>query len=152
MIKRSLCESANVLSGISQRVELFPYALGPKEQSCFIVSDNINEGDGHTLCGDTESDIHVEPNYSVRGKIVTKRLDDIASTEGKNVVLVKMDVEGYESHVVEGGRSFLLDSKIPYIISEFVPEWMTKYGGDPERMINRFYDAGYKVMKNKGGR
>ena len=148
MIQRSLCMESNVATGLSGRVQLFKNGLGPKEESCFVVSGDINEGDGHTLCGEKESDIHVQPGYSIRGKIVTKRLDDIASTEGKTVVLVKMDVEGFESHVVEGGRDFLLNSNIPYIVSEFVPEWMTKYGGDPERMMKRFYDAGYKVKRN----
>jgi len=151
MIKRSVCMGPNIASGVSKRIQLFPYGLGPEEQSCFVISGNINEGDGLILCGEKESDINVPEDYSVRGKIVTKRLDDLASTKGKKIALVKIDVEGFESHVVEGGRDFLLNSKIPFIISEFVPDWIKgRDGGDPERMMNRFYDAGYKVQK-KGG-
>ena len=148
MMRRSLCNKTNIKSGISRRVELFPFGLGPKEESCIVYSGNINEGDGVTMCGKTEEEITIPDGYAIRGKIITKRLDDVASSEGKNIALVKMDVEGYESHVVEGGRSFLLDSKIPFIVAEFVPQWMKDLGGDPERMINRFYDAGYKVLAN----
>jgi len=148
MIKRSLCTETNLESGVSGRVTLFPFGLGPKEESCFVISHDINEGDGHTLCGKSESEIKVPSDYSIRGKIITKRLDDVVSSEGKKIVLVKMDVEGYEANVVEGGRSFLLDSKIPYIVTEFVPQWIREKEGNPERMMERFYDAGYKVLKD----
>ena len=148
MLKRSLCIETNIESGISNRINLFPYALGPKEQSCFVVSGSNNEGDGHTFCVESESDLKLEPREVIREKIMTKRLDDIASTKGKIIPLVKIDVEGYESHVVEGGTDFLLQSKIPFIIAEFVPKWMRRKDGDPEKMMQRFYDAGYQVFKN----
>jgi len=48
--------------------------------------------------------------------------------------------------VVGGGKQFLLKSKIPYIVSEFVPDWMRSRGGDPVQMLNTLYDAGYKVI------
>jgi FkbM family methyltransferase len=150
MMKRSLCMENNIKSGLSQRVQLFTNGLGPKEESCLVFSANHNEGDGHTLCGKTESEVQILPGHSIRGKIDVKRLDDIASSEGKKIALLKIDVEGYESHVVEGGRDFILNSKIPCIIAEFVPEWIRSKLGDPERMINRFYDAGYKIQNNGG--
>ena len=150
MMKRSLSIKNNIKSGLSQRVQLFTNGLGPKEESCLIFSDSHNEGDGITLCGKTESEVQVQEGYAIRGKIDVKRLDDIASSEGKKIALVKMDVEGYETQVVEGGRDFLLNSKIPSIITEFVPEWIRSRGGDPERMINRFYYAGYKIQNNGG--
>jgi FkbM family methyltransferase len=107
MMKRSLCMENNIKSGLSQRVQLFTNGLGPKEESCLVFSDSRNEGDGHTLCGKTESEAQIEQGYAIRGKIDVKRLDDIASSEGKKIALLKMDVEGYETHVVEGGRDFL---------------------------------------------
>mmetsp|Transcript_4301 Transcript_4301/g.6294 ORF Transcript_4301/g.6294 Transcript_4301/m.6294 type:complete len:425 (-) Transcript_4301:65-1339(-) len=146
-MKKSLCTKTNIMSGVSSRIQLFTFGLGPKEESCIVISGLNNEGDGHTLCGKTEREIRVPHGYAIRDTVVTKRLDDVASSEGKNIALVKIDVEGYETHVVEGGRNFLLDSKIPFIIAEFVPQWIRKKDGDPERMINRFYDAGYKILK-----
>jgi len=148
MIKRSLCTETNIESGISNRVNLFPFGLGPREVSCVIISGNNNKGDGHALCGKSKSEIKVPQDYSIRGTIITKRLDDVVSSKGKNIALVKMDVEGYEANVVEGGRSFLLDSKIPFIVTEFFPDMIRGKKGSPERMMERFYDAGYKVWKN----
>jgi FkbM family methyltransferase len=149
MIRRSLCSEKNLIeTGLSKRIWLFENGLGAKEETCFVFSDNRNEGDGHVQCVEKESDVVMQADYSIRGKMLTKCLDDVVSIEGENVAFVKMDVEGYEANIVEGGANFFFKSKIPFIYTEFVPDWIRGKHGDPEKMMNDFYDAGYKIHQN----
>jgi hypothetical protein len=74
------------------------------------------------------------------------RIDNFMSGSGRNIVAVKMDTEGSEANIVLGGPLFFLKSKIPYISSEFQPNnMMAKRGGDGERFMRDFYDAGYSA-------
>ena len=102
LIKKSLELKENIDSGVSDRITLYPYGLGIKEETCYLYSDNLNVGDGHVNCVEHESEVHLQENYSIHGKIDVKRLDDIIKLEGIAVPVVKMDVEGYEANVFEG--------------------------------------------------
>lgn len=81
-------------------------------------------------------------------KIEIKRLDDVISQlEMKKDVLVKIDVQGYESRVLKGGYSFF--SKIPKII---IVEASIVSLYEQEASFAELYDLfrtmGYKYMGN----
>jgi hypothetical protein len=67
-----------------------------------------------------------------------------------NIVAVKMDTEGSEANIVLGGPLFFWKSKIPSIISsEIHPNGlMAKRGGDGERFMRDFHDAGYSARND----
>ena len=57
-----------------------------------------------------------------------------------------MDPEGYEAHVVEGGRNFFLKSKISHIFTEYSPQHMMRgQGGNATAFMSNFLDAGYQL-------
>jgi len=148
LLRQSICLPQNIQSGVSKRITLFGHGLGTKEETCIIYSHNINVGDGHVKCVEKESDLQMPHDYSIRGRIPVRRLDDVISTaEGMNVVIVKMDTEGYEGNVLEGGTKFFLESDIPMITTEFVPKWIKEKGGDPNEFMGKFSSAGYSLQE-----
>jgi len=166
LLEKSLSLPENVASGISDRITLFRHGLGVKNQTCVVYSHNINVGDGHVKCldedeeGSMEKKLHkiIPHNYSIRGRIPIRRLDDVIQTyrekrmkhsdDDFKVVCVKMDTEGYEGNVLEGGTGFLLESGlVDVIITEFVPKWLEEKGGDPVEFMSKMKDAGYRVVK-----
>ena len=152
IIRQSICLPENIQSGVSKRITLFGHGLGIKKETCIIYSHNINVGDGHVKCVEKESDLQIPHDYSIRGRIPVRRLDDVINIaeQGINVVVVKMDVEGYEGNVLEGGTKFFLESGISIITTEFVPKWIQNKGGDPDEFKRKFSSAGYSLELQGG--
>jgi FkbM family methyltransferase len=59
----------------------------------------------------------------------------------RRVVFMKIDVEGYEFHVVNGARK-LLDT-VPLILCEYSPGYMRQGGIDPQALISLFREKNY---------
>lgn len=180
LIEQSLSLEQNVASGISDRITLFRHGLGVKDQTCVLYSHNINVGDGHVKCvdgleeegGEMEKKLlrMIPSDYSIRGRIPIRRLDDVIQEHreekrksvtgnsdgyddnGWKVVCVKMDTEGYEGNVLEGGKEFLLQSGVDIIVTEFVPQWLREKGGDPVAFMGSVKDAGYRIFKTESRR
>ncbi|GFH46398.1 hypothetical protein CTEN210_02872 [Chaetoceros tenuissimus] len=157
MIKRSLEEQTNIDNGVSDRVTLYEHGLGVKEETCFLYSDDGNVGDGHIKCVASEEDLSIQKGYSIRQKVIVKRLDDVLTTEkvkSMNIIAAKLDCEGFEGNVLEGGMNVLLDGGILNILSEYQPSWIKEKGsgngGDADLYLQRFKDAGYRVEKMGG--
>ncbi len=59
--------------------------------------------------------------------------------------LIKMDVEGYEIHVIEGGENFLRSNGYPYVIFEV---WDSTWFLDKKNaLLQKFFDLGYEIEK-----
>lgn len=151
LFKHSLSLSNNVKSGVSDLITLHEYGLGDKEETCFLFSDNRNLGDGHVKCVETESDLNMEEDYSVRGRVPLKRLDDIVNSKDTHVVAIKMDTEGFEGNVLEGGSQLILKGGVNVILTEFVPAHVIEKGGDPLKFMKRISDSGYSIKRNNWG-
>lgn len=149
ILRRTLARKVNIDSGISKRITLFEHGLGIKDEICFVYSDDHNVGDGHVMCVPSEKDLSIPANYTIHGRVPVKRLDDVVDTTGMHIVAVKMDVEGFEGNVLEGGIKVLLESNVNVIQTEFVPNWVIEKGGDPIEFMSRMAEAGYR-MKKKG--
>jgi FkbM family methyltransferase len=148
LLRRTLCLEEN--AQLAERILLFGRGLGKEAQTCVVYSDDNNRGDGHTTCSTSNIDQVLPPKgYSVRGAIKVERLDDILSLENRRVVAVKMDTEGFEANVVEGGPEFFLNSKIPSVFTEYSPLQMMKdKGGNGTEFMRKFLDSGYHVLNN----
>jgi FkbM family methyltransferase len=147
LIRKTLCNPEN--SKFSDRVVVYPTGLSDKTQTCILFSGQNNVGDGVSTCVDDLSTFVPPEGYVIRGYIHADRLDNILSSAGRNVVVVKMDTEGSEPNVLQGGPTFFLKSKIPYIFSEFSAHYMIKErGGDAGRFMRDLLDAGYAVRRH----
>jgi FkbM family methyltransferase len=145
LIRTALCYPEN--SGFSDRVLVVASGLSNETQTCIVFSGKVNVGDGVTACvEDPSTFMSAWKDFEIRGKIPVDRIDNIVSASGRNIVAVKMDTEGSEAHVVLGGPIFFLKQHIPYIFAEFDPKGlMATRGGDGERFMRDFLDAGYLV-------
>ena len=150
LIRNSLALEDNVASGVSGRITLYPHGLGVNDAVCYIYSDKSNVGNGNIKCVENEADVMPEKNHFIRGRTTIHRLDDIVDINDKNLYIpaIKMDTEGYEPHVVEGGSKVLLEGGADAIVSEFVFDYIVGKGNDPVQFIKRMGDAGYHVKRN----
>ncbi|KAL3815667.1 hypothetical protein ACHAXA_006560 [Cyclostephanos tholiformis] len=153
LIQASICKN-----NFEHLITLHSKALGAATSTCVVYSDVHNYGDGHTQCGEKQKVVnhtfmHEGVNYNIRARIESVRLDDVlASAEIRaKIGAVKMDVEGYETHVLQGGRDVLLNSKIPCIFTEFSPGMIRDKGGDPAYLVNSFINAGYTARSSLNG-
>ncbi|WIA33898.1 hypothetical protein OEZ86_006997 [Tetradesmus obliquus] len=63
MLRHSLCVNPH----LAERVALFGTSLGPASDTCAVISDQNNVGDGHTVCGAKEFKRRtIDTGYTVR--------------------------------------------------------------------------------------
>lgn len=149
LINKSLRKADNIGRGVSGRIKLFPHGLGTKDQICIVYSHNINVGDGHVQCVEKEENLRKPDDYSIRGRIPVRRLDDVLDVEGLNIVAIKMDTEGYEGNVLEGGRKVILEGGAQSIVTEFEATWMKEKGGEPIAFMTKLAAAGYRLQRSR---
>jgi len=118
-------------------------ALGNEDQICYLYSENKNKGDPGLFCGGSSPN---HPAYFNRGAVEVHKLDDFTELF-ENVIVVKMDIEGFEHNVIRGGRNFIFERRIPYIQSEFAPKMLREKGGDPREYLLEYIKAGYSVSR-----
>jgi len=131
---------------------------------------------------ENELELDLPMHYTFRERVELKRLDDVMidivnknnninidhtdtntntdhmdtntdhTARHMHIVAVKMDVEGFEGHVLEGGTNVLLSGGIDAIFTEFEPSWLIEKGGqgDPKQFMQQFADAGYRIKKKDG--
>lgn len=131
---------------MQQRVKLYNVALGEKEDTCYMFSGDGNVGDGITLCGvanQAAAMARTPPKYSLHGTTHVHRLDRIIS---EDVQVLKMDVEGYERHVLLGALQLLTERYVPFLLTEFSRGMMGSHKAtDPETFIAIIYALGYRL-------
>src|SRR5262252_4262857 len=81
-----------------------------------------------------------KPRFDVR----CISLDEYVANTGAVPDYVKIDVDGYECHVLEGGRK-LFTEKRPWMLFE-LSELVNHVGRTPEQMCNLIYEYGYKAV------
>lgn len=73
-------------------------------------------------------------------------LDDFAPfNDGRQIKLVKIDVEGYEPDVLGGMERLIKARRIENIICEFNSGWLGRNATTPEQLLERFFDLGYQI-------
>lgn len=132
-------------SNVSHNVLVYPNGLGAKPQTCVLYSDNVNIGDGHTICGissEQQAIALIPAGYSIRQMINSTRLDTLV---GQDVDVMKIDVEGSELNAVRGGVRLFEQHRVRHIISEFSPSMMREKKSDPYKYLKFFVSRGYKI-------
>ncbi|KAI8812487.1 S-adenosyl-L-methionine-dependent methyltransferase [Cladochytrium replicatum] len=141
LLRTTMCHNPTLMS----RIAYFPIGLGKKESHCYMISGDGNVGDGHTVC-DQGFDYKPPKDYVIRGELSTKMLSKVlsaysCSTPGEKlsnqwsatpfglqgtpfIGVLKIDVEGFEPNVIEGGLHFFRCAQIPYVRSEVSPGMM----------------------------
>jgi FkbM family methyltransferase len=132
LINQTLHHPENIERGISRRVKLFPYGLGHKDTNCTIISGKKNYGDDIIKCSGDERDMLFCDKYEVRSDVPIRRLDDHVVIRGLNIIGIKIDTEGFEAYVLEGGKDVIINGGAVLIETEFQSSWIEERGGDPK--------------------
>lgn len=74
-------------------------------------------------------------------------LDDYWVTElqSQPVLFIKVDVEGYEDLVLEGGKNLFTKSPPPFVMVEYYPQMLALNGVKAEAFLKRIIGYDYRV-------
>lgn len=117
--------------------------LGTHVQECVAFSHVTNRGNGQFKCVRPGETFLVPKDCYVRSIVKVNRLDDLFSGQGRHVIVIKMDTEGFEPHVVAGGPNLFQNAHVPFVFSEFTSEAMVDKGCDVRAFLESFARAGY---------
>ena len=124
---RSYLEKNIALNNL-QNVTVFPFALGSKNTEAFVhVTSNVDAGQN------TLSEKEGVP-------VPVRRLDDLV----EKADLIKIDVEGFECEVFEGGRK-LLTTQRPAIFSEINFGQLWNHDSSPAKVEALLHEMGYDI-------
>lgn len=83
-------------------------------------------------------------------KVPSRRLDDLLCELGMETVdFVKIDVQGYEQHVVRGFRQTLAHSQDVILMTEFWPQGLREAQSDPAAYLEELEDIGFELYELK---
>lgn len=139
-------------NGLAHVVRAFNCALSSTTGSATLELSR-NSGDHRVRMQDTSVAQHYNEDRRPLASVPVYRLDDLldsAAVAASGVALIWMDVQGHESHVLEGARK-TLEARMP-VVAEFWPYGLARTGMSPERFtrlmqdcFDTFYDLGEDV-------
>lgn len=141
IIFQQLC--GNVFLNGLDNVLAFNSAVGKEvgttyvEKINYFDTNNVNFGDVHL----------VNNNSNNNDIVVMTRLDDI---EFQNLSIIKIDVQGFESHVLEGSEVTIWKHR-PFIFIEIEEDQLQKYGFNEESLIKQIEKMDYVVRRFQVG-
>jgi len=63
----------------------------------------------------------------------------------KNIALIKLRIEGEEGIVIGDALELIDKYHMPFVLSEFNPNFLKRHGTDPKKYIELFIKNGYKI-------
>ncbi|OAI41156.1 hypothetical protein AYO40_03690 [Planctomycetaceae bacterium SCGC AG-212-D15] len=112
-------------------------ALGARPGSALLYPSSDNYGD-HRLYG--------SDGRKPTDTVMVEPLDQVlARCEAPPIDLVKMDVQGYEHHVIQGMGRLLAADRPLTILTEYWPWGIEKAGGNPSEFIGALWAAGFQA-------
>ncbi len=126
-------------------VTLLEHGLSDKNENLELhlpvkKSGSLGHGIGHI---GTDSN---DPRATVSETIPLRRMDDIAETLAlTRLDFIKIDVEGWEMHVLRGGEKTIARFK-PIIMLEMVEHFLRRAGSNCDELLGFLHQHGYKTM------
>ena len=120
-----------------------PSIINNEEKICDLYSHINNQGDGFIKC---EQNQNLSESYKKEGEIILTKLSNYLSFfSNRNLLLIKMDIEGAERKAIDGGIELITKYHIPFIFFEFSPDYIKRLGTEPKELLQLFVDNGYKI-------
>lgn len=117
------------------QVRLARCALGAREDRLKLSRPDRGNHTPTLLTSDAEAGVVVP----------VRRLDDcLAEWNCDRVDLLKMDVEGFESRVLDGATEALARHRILRVLCEFNQPWLLRAGSSSADLHRRFLDLGFR--------
>ena len=136
IIKKSYCLNREL------NITIINKGLYSEEKICDLYVNTSNIGDGLVFCENQDN----VTNLKRTGAAVLTKLNNFASfLLRNNLGLIKIDTEGSEGKVIEGGIKLITKYHVPFIFLEFCPQNLMKHGTDPRKFLKKFIKNGYKI-------
>lgn len=121
--------------------------LSNEEKTCNYYSQIDGIGNGMVLCNENEEKIKaMRFNFNKTFEIkLTKLSKFLPYLSNKNIALIKLDIEGGEGIVIEDAIELISKYHVPFVFSEFNPNFLQRHGTDPKKYIELFTKNGYKI-------
>lgn len=123
-------------------MSVMPYAASSQEGKHVLFRNRDNRGDNrlyeNELCQD---------QATIECRTVDSILSDLGIT---SVDLVKIDVQGYEGHVLQGMKETLGRSPKVTLLVEFWPWGLSKAGSDAAGLLDFLAEIGFALFELKG--
>jgi FkbM family methyltransferase len=118
------------LNQLGNVITVIPYALSDTQGTARMTSRKDNTGAAH-ICQGGETEVEVTTLDSICAKQRLSSLD-----------FVKIDVEGFEAHVLRGGECCLKTFR-PILLVEFMAEQLERAGSSATELASLLRDYGY---------
>ena len=139
ILRKNFCLNPNF------NVTLIKKALYTDEKKCDYYAHRGNIGNGMILC---DNNTNINDEYIKTGETyLTKLSNYIEFLSTKNLVLIKMDIEGSEGKAIESGIELISKYHVPFIFLEFTPKLLEMHGIEPIKFLEIFEMNGYKFAK-----
>ncbi len=124
-----------------QNVEVYPYALSDQSGTTLLFQSGEDIG-GASLLGNEASTCDYEVTMATG--------DSVMSIVDGSPVYLKIDVEGFEEHVLRGFGQ-LLSQRCTVVQVEITADWLTDAGGSVESLFSYMSSLGYYpyIVKTK---
>jgi FkbM family methyltransferase len=99
-----------------------------------------------SIANKSDNRFKLAPNEKAKEKTVVKMdsLDNIFLEKNIKKFIIKMDVQGYEFHVIKGAKKFLENDCI--IITEFQPWLLKLHGTEPLDFVEYIKKSGFEIF------
>lgn len=133
--------AANIaLHDLTDKISVYPYALGNAEKDVeYIIRSRDGGGNGVKVLSEGDASCK-------KVKVQMKTLD---SFKLSNIGFIKIDVEGFEKEVLEGGIETLKNNNYPPILFESWGDWKESEGVPATKIRRELFEylesLGYKI-------
>ena len=126
-------------------VTLINKGLDVEDKKCTYKTSSGNQGNGWVLCENRDrfrSDLDGETVNNVE---LTKLSRYYKYLSKKNLAFIKMDVEGSEANVLEGGKELITKYHVPFLMIEYETTFLEDHGTKVLEFLQFFENNGYKI-------
>ena len=132
-----------------KNVVIVTKGLGAKEKKCLYFNQVQNAGNGMVICEDNKKRLWnggLGRIFFKDSEVEVTTLDSFMPyLSNKNIALMKIDVEGHELEVLNGGKELITKYHVPFIVIEFSPNYLREVGTRPRDLPQFLVDNGYKI-------
>lgn len=113
-----------------------------EDKRCDLYHFKGNKGNAIINCNNN----NFTRNEIKEGEIILTKLDNyLPFIRGKNLLLIKIDIEGSEGKTFEGGKKLITQYQIPFILIEFTPLYLKLHGSNGKQFLQMFINNGYII-------
>ena len=126
-------------------ITMIDKGLDKEDKNCTLKIVVGNAGDGMIFCENREkpfSDFNGDTYNNIELTTLSRYINFLSK---KNLAFIKIDVEGAEGNVIEGGKELFNKYHVPFIMMEFEVKMLDIHQTKALELLQFFENNGYKI-------